>query len=212
MKTSAIALIAALAATSFTGAYAKPYHQITDAQRDDCLMTDNRGPDQDGYVFCVKSAKGMTQEQIDAWYLENAKKDVAERAIAKKAVGEPNLKNCLRAGTRWAMLKDWDGPPSKEECKPFAAQIDAAVAEAAEAAKPKLPDVSKPLWAIKGRAICLNEQELTLYHTGTPAHCILMTADIQAYFLGLGGFPWQTANVRLEGGADGWMAVQDLRN
>jgi hypothetical protein len=66
-------LLAILAAT---GAYAKPHHQITDAQREDCLMTDN---DDDGTEWCVKSGKGMTQEQIDAWYKAEGARDNAKR-------------------------------------------------------------------------------------------------------------------------------------
>src|ERR1700730_5784913 len=52
-------------------AQAKPLHQITDAQRENCLMTDN---DDDGTEFCVKSGKGMSQAQLDEWYLQDAKK------------------------------------------------------------------------------------------------------------------------------------------
>src|ERR1700730_3991856 len=46
---------------------------------DNCLMTDNRGVNHDGEEFCIKDGKGMSQAQIDAWYLEEAKKNIAKQ-------------------------------------------------------------------------------------------------------------------------------------
>ena len=59
---TAIILIAIAAGLAATAAHA------------DCLLTDNRGPNHDGAEFCIKSHKGMSQAQIDAWYLEEAKR------------------------------------------------------------------------------------------------------------------------------------------
>ena len=59
---TAIMLIAIAAGLAATAAHA------------DCLLTDNRGPNHDGAEFCIKSDKGMSQAQIDAWYLEEAKR------------------------------------------------------------------------------------------------------------------------------------------
>ena len=64
---TAIILIAIAAGLAATAAHA------------DCLLTDNRGPNHDGAEFCIKSDKGMSQAQIDAWYLEEAKKNIAKR-------------------------------------------------------------------------------------------------------------------------------------
>ena len=64
---TAIMLIAIAAGLAATAAHA------------DCLLTDNRGPNHDGAEFCIKSDKGMSQAQIDAWYLEEAKKNIAKQ-------------------------------------------------------------------------------------------------------------------------------------
>jgi hypothetical protein len=78
--------IAAAAALLPAGARAKPHHQITDAERGDCLTTDN---DPDGIEWCVKFGKGMTQAQIDAWYVEEGKRlQASVEATAKKAAVE----------------------------------------------------------------------------------------------------------------------------
>jgi hypothetical protein len=80
----AIALALALAMTPC--AYAKPHKQITDAQRWDCLTTDH---DPDGTEWCVKSGKGMTKAQIDAWFVEEGKRMSAEvAAAANEAAGK----------------------------------------------------------------------------------------------------------------------------
>lgn len=117
--------IATAAAMLPAGALATPHHQITDAQREDCLMTDN---DPDGTEWCVKSGKGMTQAQIDAWYAEDAKEQVAMHAKAK-----PNNMNCMRELGVFKSYGVWYGPPSKEDCRPFIAELIAA-AEAPDAA------------------------------------------------------------------------------
>jgi hypothetical protein len=46
---------------------------------DECLTTDNR---EDGKLYCVKDGKGLSQKQIDAWYLEEGKRLAEERAAA----------------------------------------------------------------------------------------------------------------------------------
>lgn len=130
MKRLLIAITAA-AAMLPAGAYAK---ELTDAEWhkkfDDCLMKDNRGPNHDGEEFCVKSGKGMTQAQIDAWYAEDAKKQVA----GMHAKAEPNKKNCMRELGDFKSFWVWYGPPSKEDCRPFIAESIAA-AEAATKAR-----------------------------------------------------------------------------
>jgi hypothetical protein len=113
--------IAAAAAMLPAGAWAKPHHQITDAQRADCLMRDN---DEDGTEWCVKSGKGMTQAQIDAWYAEDAE---------MQAKAKPNNKNCMRELGIFKSYGVWYGPPSKEDCRPFIAESIAA-AKAPDAA------------------------------------------------------------------------------
>jgi hypothetical protein len=70
-------------------AQAKPHHQITDAQRENCLMTDN---DDDGTEWCVKSGKGMSQAQIDAWYLQDAQKTLTKEAARHKEAEARNEK------------------------------------------------------------------------------------------------------------------------
>jgi hypothetical protein len=68
----AIWALIALAASQCSGpARAAPHQQITDEERYECLTTDN---DDDGTEWCVKSGKGMTQAQIDAWYAEEGKR------------------------------------------------------------------------------------------------------------------------------------------
>ena len=64
---TAIILIAIAAGLAATAAHA------------DCLLTDNRGPNHDGAEFCIKSDKGMSQAQIDAWYIAEAKKNIAKQ-------------------------------------------------------------------------------------------------------------------------------------
>jgi hypothetical protein len=59
---------------------------------DNCLMTDNRGPNHDGEEFCIKDGKGMSQDQIDAWYLQDAKKTLAERDARHKEAEARNEK------------------------------------------------------------------------------------------------------------------------
>ena len=125
MKRTLIAITTAVAMLP-AGAWAKPHHQITDAQRADCLMTDD---DPDGTEYCVKSGKGMTQAQIDAWYAEDAKKHAAEM----HAKAEPNKKNCMRELGDFKSFWVWYGPPSKEDCRPFVTESIAAAEAAAKA-------------------------------------------------------------------------------
>ena len=54
-------VIAAAAVLLPGGAWAGKHHQMTDVERENCLMTDNRGPNHDGAEFCIKSDKGMSQ-------------------------------------------------------------------------------------------------------------------------------------------------------
>jgi hypothetical protein len=129
MRKTLVAIAAAAAAMLPGAAYAKPHHQITDAQRLDCLTTDN---DPDGTEWCVKSIKGMTQAQIDAWYDEEDKK-------LFRATTEPNYKNCMRAIDAFKSNWVWSGgPPSEEDCRPFAAESIAAAKAAVQARRDAL--------------------------------------------------------------------------
>jgi hypothetical protein len=104
----------------------------TDKNCDECLMSDNRP---DGTEFCEKMSTGMSQEQIDAWYYEDAirreAREAAADAIRREAEGKKRapstarkpqeqratLGSCL-AAIEIAEMHDneWQAPFSKEDC------------------------------------------------------------------------------------------------
>jgi hypothetical protein len=86
MRKSMTIAIAAAAVLVSSSAWAKKHPVITPLEREDCLMTDNN---EDGTEWCVKFGKGMSQAQIDEFYINEgfrAKADVD--AILKRAKEE----------------------------------------------------------------------------------------------------------------------------
>jgi hypothetical protein len=109
-------------------------------------MSDNRP---DGTEFCEKMSTGMSQEQIDAWYLEDAKQRIAAREAAGDAIRreeegkkrapaisrrpqEPRatLGSCLTAIEIAEMHNnEWQASFSREECaEVFGKSIDDGMA------------------------------------------------------------------------------------
>jgi hypothetical protein len=123
MKTALTTLILA-AALLAPGAYAAPHRQITDAERTNCLTMDN---DEDGTEWCVKSGKGMTQKQIDAWYEKEAERALALSNARVKKRTEPGYENCLREANAANGPNGWSnggGMPSKDDCREWVHAVE----------------------------------------------------------------------------------------
>jgi hypothetical protein len=75
----AIAAVALLVPTS--NAWAGKHHPMTEAEQENCLMTDT---DEDGQDWCVKSGVGMSKKQIDAFFRREGDKAAAEEANAPR--------------------------------------------------------------------------------------------------------------------------------
>jgi len=119
MRRTLIAITIA-AAMLPAGAYAKPHRPAPgDA---DCLVN----LDKSGKQYCMTDAE---------W------KAILDKTSADaKADSEPNLKNCTREIQDAKTLGKWmDGiKPNEEDCRPFAAQVEAAIAASQAAYNAKL--------------------------------------------------------------------------
>jgi hypothetical protein len=101
MKTKYAIAIALALAVMPGGAYAKPHHSAPE----DCLVN----IDKNGKQYCMTEAEEKSmQDKISA---------------DSKAATEASLKNCREGVENKAFLGSWIGPPSEEDCRPFAAQI-----------------------------------------------------------------------------------------
>jgi hypothetical protein len=122
MRIPALTLAAALLMPAC--AYAAPHHPITDAEHYHCLTMDN---DDDGTEYCVKSGKGMTQKQIDAWYEKEAARALALSKARDKKRTEPGYENCLREANAANGPNGWNnggGMPSKDDCRDWVHAVE----------------------------------------------------------------------------------------
>jgi hypothetical protein len=74
----------------------------------------------------ILNSKGLSQAQIDAWYIEEGKISAARVKAQQAAIETPNLENCAREIAAKIHGK-WEAgaKPSEDDCRPFAAQIQA---------------------------------------------------------------------------------------
>lgn len=114
MKKTIIAITAVALLVPVSNAWAGKHHPMTEAEQENCLMTDGNGA---GETWCLKSGAGMSKAQIDAFFRREGEKAAAR---IKKA-SEASYSNCLREKEDAQRLGEWIGPPSAEECRQFAA-------------------------------------------------------------------------------------------
>jgi hypothetical protein len=99
--------------------WAGKHRPITDAERENCLLTDNRGVNHDGDEFCVQSSVGLSQAQIDAFFKREGEISAAPFIAEMK----PGYKNCWREIDDAKRLGSWTGPPSAEDCIQWAEKL-----------------------------------------------------------------------------------------
>jgi hypothetical protein len=129
----AILALAALATMTMAAHAGDECEIITgkDPQCDQCLMAANRP---DGTEFCVKMSTGMSQEQIDDWYYQDAvKREAREDAADARLEAEGKKRDAAAArkpqgpratlGSCLAALEiaekhgnKWQAPFSMEDC------------------------------------------------------------------------------------------------
>ena len=58
-------------------------------------------------------------------------------------------------------------------------------------------DLTKPLYLAQGQTVCGNEEDLKVSLQGAPGECWPAPGGMHVAIVEQGGFPWQTARVRV---------------